>query len=266
MGNFTHGVLSAPLFRVFIIVITAVFLPLVMDAKNLPPHTVSGEIRDSKNSPLAGVSVLIKGTAKGTITNDEGKFILSDVPDDGILVISSTGYTTKEIAVKGQTTISVALELVTFDLNEVVVTGYGTRAKKDVTGSIAQIKVAQLENENPASVQDALRGNVAGVVVTSSPNAKGGGNLQVRGKSSIGGATSPLIVLDGVIYQGDLSDINPNDIATIDILKDASSAAVYGAKAASGVIVIMTKRGSGSTPSVSFNSNVGLARLAMDEP
>jgi outer membrane receptor for ferrienterochelin and colicin len=93
----------------------------------------------------------------------------------------------------------------------VVVTGYGTRQKKDVTGAVSQVKVTQLENENPPSVQDALRGNVPGVVVTSSPNAKGGGNLQIRGRASLSAGTSPLIVLDGVIYQGDLSDINPND-------------------------------------------------------
>jgi TonB-linked SusC/RagA family outer membrane protein len=131
---------------------------------------------------------------------------------------------------------------------------------------VSQVKATQLENENPQSVQDLLRGNVPGLSVTSSPNAKGGGNLLVRGKSSINAGTSPLIVLDGVIYPGDLSDINPNDIATVDVLKDASSAAVYGAKAASGVILVTTKKGSGTKPTITFNSNTGLATLAMDEP
>src|SRR5689334_2233742 len=265
MGKSTRGVWLAPLFNLFLIVFSTLF-STVVNAKDLPPHTVSGVIKDTKNEPLSGVTILVKGTTNGTTTNAEGKFTLADVPDNGTLVISFTGYASQEIAVKGKSEFLVSLELTTLNLDEVVVTGYGTRAKKDVTGAIAQDKVTQLENENPPSVQDALRGNVPGIVVTSSATAKGGGNLQIRGKNSISGVSSPLIVLDGVIYQGDLSDINPNDIATIDILKDASSAAVYGAKAASGVVLVTTKKGSGNKPSIGFNSNIGLATLAMDEP
>lgn len=241
-------------------------LPLVSGAKFSPPHTVSGQIIDNKQTPLTGVSVLLKGTKRGVTTDTEGRFSITDVPDDGVLVISYTGYATQEILVDGRETIIIRLVQATSNLDEVVVIGYGTRQKRDVTGAVAQVKVTQLENENPPSVQDALRGNVPGVVVTSSPNAKGGGNLQIRGRSSLSGGTSPLIVLDGVIYQGDLSDINPNDIATIDVLKDASSAAVYGAKAASGVVLVTTKKGYGAKPTITFNSNVGLATLAMDEP
>jgi len=245
--------------------LVSICLPLVLNAKS-PTLTISGKVTDSKKNPLRGVSVIIKGTVKGTSTDADGRYQLADIPENGVLLFSFTGYTTQEIPVNGKATIDITLIESVSSLNEVVVTGYGTRAKKDVTGAISQVKMAQLENENPASVQDALRGNVPGVFVTSSPNAKGGGNLQIRGKSSISGATSPLIVLDGVIYQGDLSDINPNDISTIDILKDASSAAVYGAKAASGVILVTTKKGTGSKPTITFNSNVGLATLAMDEP
>src|SRR5215203_1605893 len=191
------------------------FLPLFLLARTSPP-SVSGIVTDSKSNPLFGVSVLVKGTAKGTTTGTDGRFVLNDVPDNGVLVFSSTGFTTQEVSLKGKTSINLSLQESASALNEIVVIGYGTRQKKDVTGAVSQVKVTQLENENPSSVQDALRGNVPGVVVTSSPNAKGGGNLQIRGKSSISGVTSPLIVLDGVIYQGDLSDINPNDIATID--------------------------------------------------
>jgi len=265
MGKSTRGVWLSPLFNLFLIVFSTLF-STVVNANNLPPHTVSGVIKDTKNEPLAGVSVLVKGSTNGTTTNGEGKFTLADVPDNGTLVISFTGYASQEIAVKGKSEFLVSMELTTLNLDEVVVTGYGTRTKKDVTGAIAQVKVTQLENENPPSVQDALRGNVPGIVVTASATAKGGGNLQIRGKNSISGVSSPLIVLDGVIYQGDLSDINPNDINTIDILKDASSAAVYGAKAASGVVLVTTKKGTGSKPSIGFNSNIGLATLAMDEP
>jgi TonB-dependent SusC/RagA subfamily outer membrane receptor len=265
MGKSTSGVRLVPLFNLFLIGL-ATFLSTTVNANNLPPHTVSGVIKDTKNEPLSGVSIIVKGTTNGTTTNAEGKFTLTDVPDNGTLVISFTGYASQDIAVKGKSEFLVSMELTTLNLDEVVVTGYGTRAKKDVTGAISQIKVTQLENENPPSVQDALRGNTPGLVVTSSPTAKGGGNLQIRGRASISGVSSPLIVLDGVIYQGDLSDINPNDIATIDILKDASSAAVFGAKAASGVILVTTKKGSGNKPTIGFNANVGLAKLAMDEP
>lgn len=265
MGKSTRGVWLAPLFNLFFLGL-AILFSTVVNANNLPPHTVTGLIKDAKNDPLSGVSILVKGTTNGTTTNADGKFTLADVPDNGTLVISFTGYSSQEIAVKGKSEFLVSMELTTLNLDEVVVTGYGTRAKKDVTGAVSQIKVTQLENENPPSVQDALRGNTPGLVVTSSPTAKGGGNLQIRGRASISGISSPLIVLDGVIYQGDLSDINPNDIATIDILKDASSAAVFGAKAASGVILVTTKKGSGNKPTIGFNANVGLATLAMDEP
>ena len=215
---------------------------------------------------LQGVSVTVKGTSRGTTTGTDGKFSLSNVPDNGTLVFSSTGFTLQEVRVNKRTSFSITMAEAVNALNEVVVVGYGTRQKRDVTGAVAQVKATQLENENPQSVQDVLRGNVPGLSVTSSPNAKGGGNLLVRGRSSINAGTSPLIVVDGVIYPGDLSDINPNDIATVDVLKDASSAAVFGAKAASGVMLGNNKERSGAKPTITFNSNVGLATLAMDEP
>ena len=238
------------------------YLPTVLTAQTL---TVSGQVNDSKNSPVQGISVLVKGTNKGTATDENGRFVLTDVPANGVLVISSTGFATQEYSVKGKSNVNISLAESISNLNEVVVVGYGTQQKKDVTGSVSQVKAVQLENENPANVQDLLRGNVPGLSVTSSTSAKGGGSLMVRGRSSINAGTSPLIVLDGVIYQGQLADINPNDIATIDVLKDASSAAVYGAKAASGVVLITTKKGTGSKPTITFNTNVGVAQLAMNE-
>lgn len=241
------------------------FLPYSLIAQ-IGTHTVSGTVLDSKNNPLQGVSVVVKGSSKGTTTRSDGRFMLENVPDNAVLEVSYTGYTAQQISVSGKTNISVTLAESANTMSDVVVIGYGTRQRKDVTGAVSQVKATQLENENPTSVQDVLRGNVPGLSVTSSPNAKGGGNLLVRGRSSINAGTSPLIVVDGVIYPGDLSDINPNDILTVDVLKDASSAAVYGAKAASGVILITTKKGSGSKPTITFNSNFGLATLAMNEP
>lgn len=249
---------------IFCLLFFALLLPSLLIAQ--ATRTVSGNVLDSKKAPLQGVSITVKGTTRGTTTDADGHFVLPNVPDKGTLVVSSTGFTAQEIGVGSRTTFNVTLAEAVNALNDVVVIGYGTRQRRDVTGAVSQVKATQLENENPQSVQDLLRGNVPGLSVTSSPNAKGGGNLLVRGRSSINAGTSPLIVLDGVIYPGDLSDINPNDIATVDVLKDASSAAVYGAKAASGVILVTTKKGSGAKPTITFNSNTGLATLAMNEP
>ena len=134
-----------------------------------------------------------------------------------------------------------------------------------MTGAVSSVKAAQLENENPQNVTDILRGNIPGLNVGLSSSAKGGGDLLVRGKTTLSASTSPLIVLDGVIYSGQLSDINPNDIESVDVLKDASSLAVFGAKAATGVVAITTKKGKSSTPTITVNTNVGLASLARDQ-
>jgi TonB-linked SusC/RagA family outer membrane protein len=247
-------------------IVLTLCLPAALAAQVTSTHTVSGEVTNSKKNPLQGVSITVKGTSKGTATSANGRFVLNNVSDNGVLVFSSTGFATQEIPVSGRATITVTLAESVSALNDVVVVGYGTRQRRDVTGAVAQVKATQLENENPPSVQDLLRGNVAGLNVTSSTSAKGGGDLMVRGRSSINAGTSPLIVLDGVIYQGQLADINPNDIATIDVLKDASSAAVFGAKAASGVVLITTKKGTGAKPAITFNTNVGLATLAKNQP
>lgn len=230
---------------------------------------ITGQITDGKNNPLPGVNVQLKGSRRGVQTDGNGRFTLNETPGKGILVVSYTGFATQEIPLNGKgATIDVSLAEQISNLNEVVVVGYGTQTKKDLTGAVSQVKVAQLENENPQSVQDALRGNVPGLNISqvNSASAKGGGDLQVRGRSSINAGTTPLFVVDGVIYPGQLSDINPNDIATIDVLKDASSTAVFGAKAASGVVLITTKRGSKVKPTITVNTNIGFGELAMNEP
>lgn len=233
------------------------------------PKSISGQITDNKNNPVQGVSVLVKGTNRGVTTNAEGRFSVNGVAAKNTLVFSYTGFATQEVSAKDLgPTLNIILQEQVSNLNEVVVVGYGTQSKKDLTGAVSQVKVTQLENENPQSVQDALRGNVPGLSISqvNSSSAKGGGDLQVRGRSSINAGTTPLIVLDGVIYPGALSDINPNDIATIDVLKDASSTAVYGAKAASGIVLITTKKGAKGKPTITVNSNIGYGELAMNEP
>lgn len=234
----------------------------------IPNQTITGQVKDAKNNPLQGVTVLVKGTKIGTSTGTDGRFSIANAPDKGTLVFSSAGFATQEIAMGGRTgAVEITLAEQASALNEVVVIGYGTVQKKDLTGAVSQIKVTQLENENPNNVQDALRGNIPGLQIsqTNAASAKGGGDLQVRGQSTISAGNTPLVVLDGVIYPGALSDINPNDIATIDVLKDASSAAVFGAKSASGVILITTKKGTKAKPTITVNSNIGFGEMAINE-
>jgi TonB-dependent starch-binding outer membrane protein SusC len=228
----------------------------------LPPGKVIGKVTDAKNAPLEGVSVTIKGTRRGVTTNAAGVFSITNVPENATLVFSYTGFILKEMPVKGDQEINVSLVELVVGLNDVVVVGYGTRTKKDLTGAVSQIKATQLENENPKNVADMLRGNAPGLDVGFDGSTKGNSSsLQIRGKGTLTAGSSPLIVLDGVIYPGDLSNINPNDIATLDILKDASSAAVYGAQSANGVIIISTKKGKAGKPVITFNDNFGINKV-----
>lgn len=225
---------------------------------------IKGLVKDQQGIALAGVSVKVKGTNRGVSTGVNGTFSIA-VPPNAVLVFTSIGFTTKEQSVGTNREINVVMTDDSRQLDEVVVIGYGTASKKDVTGAVSSVKATQLENENPQNVTDILRGNIPGLNVGLSTSAKGGGDLLVRGKTTLSASTSPLIVLDGVIYSGQLSDINPNDIESVDVLKDASSLAVFGAKAATGVVAITTKKGKSSTPTITLNTNVGLASLARNQ-
>lgn len=222
---------------------------------------VSGTIVDETDTPMPGVTVLLKGTTTGTTTDLDGNFTIR-APKSGVLVFSFIGYDPIEMEIGNQTVIDLKLTPNTSDLEEVVVIGYGSAKKRDVTGAVSTVNPVKLENENPNSVQDILRGNAAGLNVGMSTSAKGGGSLQIRGRTSLNAGTSPLLVLDGAIYYGQLADINPNDIENIEVLKDASAAAVFGAKAANGVILITTKKGTIGKPTIKFNINSGLATMA----
>ena len=247
---------------------TIVFMPRAMESVHtaLQVITITGIVSDATGEPLPGVSVMIKGTTQGTATDANGAYSIP-VPDENTtLVFSYIGFTTQEMVVGSRRTFIITLVDDARQLEEVVVIGYGTMKKRDLTGSIAQMKADAVANEAPRSVQDLLRANVAGLSIGYSTGAKPGGTLQVRGRNTLTAGASPLIVLDGVIYQGGLEDINPTDIETIDVLKDASSAAVYGAKAASGVVVITTKKGKQGKPTINVNSSVGLVTMAVNQP
>jgi TonB-linked SusC/RagA family outer membrane protein len=268
--NSMRRILSCAIFSVFSLVAVQVQAekaghsgnPDRSEKFNKPPIKVTGKVSDVRNNPLAGATVTIKGTRISTATDATGNFTLSNVPDNAILQISFSGYLTEEIAAKSVGSKAISMREQINQLTDVVVVGYGTAKKKDLTGAVVQIKATQLENENARSVQDMLRGNAPGLDVGFSASPKGGGSLQVRGRASLTASTSPLIVVDGVIYPGDLSDINPNDINTIDVLKDASSAAVFGARSANGVILVNTKRGKSGKPVITFNSNYTMNRIS----
>lgn len=226
-------------------------------------QNIKGTVKDNRGVPIPGASVKIKNSKAGTSTGADGGYSIS-ATGNAVLIFSAVGYAVQELSVNNRKQIDVSLSEESQGLSEIVVIGYGTAQKKDVTGAISSVKVAQLENENPQSVADILKGNISGLSVSMNTSAKGGGNLLVRGKTTLSAGTAPLIVLDGIIYNGQLSDINPNDIESVDVLKDASSLAVFGAKAATGVVAITTKKGKGDKPTISLNSNFGMATLAQN--
>lgn len=221
---------------------------------------IKGSVTDVNKEPLLGVNIKVKGTSTGTITDIDGNFSING-PKGATLVISYIGMVTQEVEYKGQP-LNVVLKDDSQALEEVVVVGYGTMRKKDLTGSVVQVRPDKLANENPKTVQDILRGT-PGLAVGYNADAKGGGSLSIRGQRSLytdGGHNDPLLILDGMMFYGELSEINPDDIGQIDVLKDASAAAVYGAKAANGVIIITTKKGKQGKPVINFSANIGLTQ------
>ena len=223
-------------------------------------NTVSGTVVDGTGLPVIGASVLVSDSTIGTTTDIDGRYTLANVPAGATLEVSYIGYKTLTAAVNNRTTIDFVLEEDTQALDEVVVVGYGSMRKKDLTGSVVQINPDKIADSNPPTVQALLRGT-PGLQIGYDASAKGGGSIQLRGQNSLytdGSHNSPLIVLDGMVFYGELSEINPDDIGQIDVLKDASSAAIYGAKAASGVIIVTTKKGKQGKPVVSFSANFGV--------
>jgi TonB-linked SusC/RagA family outer membrane protein len=228
--------------------------------------SISGKITDKNESTaLPGVNILVKGTTNGTISNAEGEFTLSVNTQDPILVFSSIGYITQEIPVGNQQEITVQMVEDIASLEEVVVVGYGTQKKSNITGAIASVSGEDLEKVQVASFDQAIQGRAAGVYVTSNSGQPGGGiSVRIRGIGSINNS-NPLYVVDGVIVgagnsetSNPLATLNPNDIESVEVLKDAASAAIYGARAANGVVLITTKRGATGRPTVSYNGYYGV--------
>ncbi len=219
--------------------------------------TVGGRVTDESSNPIPGANVLIKGTTVGTSTDADGRFSIS-VPDaNSTLVISFIGYVSKEVTVGNQTEINVMLEADVRQLGEVVVVGYGTQKKASVTGSIASVYAEEIRQQPVVNISQALQGRVAGVTVVNNGAPGEAPLIRVRGVGTINNA-SPLFVVDG-FPTSDINSFNPKDIESVDVLKDASAAAIYGSRAANGVILITTKRGANNTKlSVNFDSYYGV--------
>ena len=228
--------------------------------------TITGTVTDrSTGESLPGVNIVAKGTTVGTVTDIEGNYRLTAPDDATTLVFSSVGYITQEIAMGGQSIVNLQMEPDVQSLSEVVVVGYGTQKKSDIVGSVASISSERLEQNANPNVFQALQGAAPGLNITRGSGEPGAsGNIQIRGVNSISASNSPLIVVDGIPYAGSIRDINPNDIASVEILKDASASAIYGSRAASGVILITTKTGSSSGTTIEFNASWSIQNEAVE--
>jgi TonB-dependent SusC/RagA subfamily outer membrane receptor len=253
-------------FMLLAILIIGVCAPILAANPLSAAMTVTGTVLDGiDNSPMIGVSVVIKNTTTGTITDLDGKYSVEVPNGETILVFSYVGYDPQEIKVGTQTLLNVSMKQ-GVALEQVVVVGYGVQKKSDVTGSVTSVPKERLAQLPVSNVLQAVQGAVAGVNITQSSSVPGSGvSALVRGTNSISAATGPFIVVDGIPFSttgGSLNDINPNDIESMEILKDASAVAIYGTRGANGVILISTKRGKSGKPVIRYNTYIGVEDFA----
>ncbi len=220
---------------------------------------ITGTIVDDDQIPLIGVNIQVKGSLQGTVTDVDGKYTL-EVPDEtSTLVFSYIGYESIEIIVGTRQTIDLTMTTSISSLDEVVVVGYGSAKKSDVTGSLARVKVEDKKDLPNTNILQLLKGNVPGVSVGTPDRPGEEPSFKIRGTNSISAGNAPLIVIDGIIYTGSLNNINIKDIESVDILKDASAAAVYGSRSANGVVIITTKKGAAEKPEFNFSGSYGIS-------
>lgn len=237
---------------------------------------ITGKVTDEKNEPIIGANVVVKGSTTGTITDMDGNFTL-EVPDQATLLVSYIGYTPKEVAVKNQNNLSIMMIEDSKTIDEVVVIGYGSVKKSNLTGAVSSVKTTEIQQTPMTSIDQGLVGRASGVQVTQTSGMPGAvASIRVRGSSSLQGGNEPLYVIDGFpVYSGTgfgstggntqisgLSTVNPSDIESIEILKDASATAIYGARAANGVVLITTKSGKKGRDIITFESSFGVQNVA----
>lgn len=225
-------------------------------------HTVTGRVTSNELAPLSGVTVSVEGSTVGTITGANGAYTIAAPSSNSTLVFSSLGYASQTIPIDGRSTINVQLEVTAFSLDEVLVVGYGTQRRGDLTGSVSAVSAEDLEQTPTGSVVQALQGASPGLNIQQHQSgAETRMNINIRGQNSLLASTDPLVVVDGLPYNGPLSEINQSDIESLTILKDASSVAIYGARGANGVVLITTKMGDGA-PQFAYDGYVGMQQAA----
>ncbi len=223
------------------------------------PNSVTGKVTDESGLPLPGVTVVLRGTTNGTITNSDGNYILTNIPANAFLSFSFVGMKSQTIAVGNQTTINVTLVFDAIGIEEVVAVGYGTQRKSDLTGAVYSIRADKLQDMPNTNILQGLQGTVPGLVVTNTQSVPGASpQLRIRGENSLSASNNPLIILDGIPFEGNLTDISNNDVEAVTVLKDASAAAIYGARAANGVIIISTKRGATGKAQINYRGYFGV--------
>lgn len=240
-----------------------IFLLTFVNSEIFAQQSVSGTVVDDSGEPVVGATVIVKGTTNGTITDIDGQYSISNVGSDDVLVFSFVGYKSVETALNGRSIVDVSLELDLEQLEEVVVVGYGAQVQQKVTGSIQQVDAQQLQDLPAAQVTQKLQGRLAGVQISQTTGKPGQGmQVRVRGQVSLSAGSEPLYVVDGQPIVGDISTINPNEIESISILKDAASTSLYGSRAANGVVLVTTKRGSREPgTSISVNMYTGFQQI-----
>lgn len=215
---------------------------------------VSGRITDENNQPLAGATIIVKGTSTSTLTGNDGTFNINVPSPNAVLVVSFVGYISEELPLKGTKKVTLALKHDAGALADVVVVGYGTVKKKDVTGAVAGISEKEIKSRPVSNALEAMQGKVAGVDITSTQRPGTVGSINIRGVRSLTASNSPLFVVDGIpLMTGGIDNINPNDIESIDVLKDASATAIYGSRGANGVVIVTTKQGKSGKTSLNLN-------------
>lgn len=262
----------------FLFTLSLSYQPAVL-AQDTQSKTITGKITSPSGDPIAGASVQVKGSSVGTSANEKGEFSITVAGAKSTLVISNVGYKNKEFSIKNQSSINVVLEEDKNELSQVVIIGYGTVKKSDLTGSVSSIKADELKAVPVTSFDQAMQGRAAGVQVTQTSGKPGAeASIRIRGTSSINAGNEPLYVIDGLLVSSDggdmttgvtlgprigaLSAINPSDIESIEILKDASATAIYGSRGANGVVLITTKRGKAGKGTVSFDMYYGQQEVA----
>jgi TonB-linked SusC/RagA family outer membrane protein len=241
-----------------LIIILLFFIGLLNPLLAQQGRSIRGSVTDSEDIPLPGVSVVVKGTTTGTLTNTDGKFALNVPTEANTLVFSFVGMKTVELSLDGRSIVEIKMEEESVYLQEVVAIGYGTMRKADLTGAIATLSADQVEKNSYANVLQGIQGRIPGVYITADGSPVGNTNIQIRGLTSLRSAP-PLIIIDNLPTTTNLRDINPNDIASIQVLKDAASASIYGSRAASGVIIIETKSAKQGESRITYNGKFGIS-------